>query len=134
MLWRQIATGHCDLAKWNFPLRRGLKCPYVVLAMYFLQTPGHAASSLVLSSLREHDHSSAQNSGKIFTVAQAAAAKQFFSDGGHLPRDLLGFLNSRYLNSTLDAENSERGCSPGLCLVEFFLSRQKKVPFPDVCE
>ena len=73
----------------------------MVLATYFLQPRGHAAGTLVLSSLRQHEHNSQKNSGKIFTPAQKAVAAAFLAEGAASARDLLLHLQAKCPGSPL---------------------------------
>jgi hypothetical protein len=99
----RLQTNHSDLTKWSFRVlcAEDVDCPYVVLATYFLQPRGHAAGTLVLSSLRQHEHNSQKNSGKIFTPAQKAVAAAFLAEGAASARDLLLHLQAKCPGSPL---------------------------------
>ena len=99
----RLQTNHSDLTKWSFRVlcAEDVDCPYVVLATYFLQPRGHAAGTLVLSSLRQHERNSQKNSGKIFTPAQKAVTAAFLAEGAASARDLLLHLQAKCPGSPL---------------------------------
>eukprot|EP00438_Fugacium_kawagutii_P004393 Skav208133 [mRNA] locus=scaffold3170:20796:24740:- [translate_table: standard] len=114
----RVLSSHSDLRKWTFRVvcAEDVDCGYVVLATYFLQSRGHAAGTLVFSSLRKHVHNTEVNSGKIFTPLQASVARAFLAEGGNVARQLSIHLQEKFPNTRL----------PNLTQLAGWLKREKQ--------
>lgn len=99
----RLLTSHSDLQKWTFRVvcAEDVACDYVVLVTYFLQSRGHAAGTVVFSSLRKHVHNTEVNSGKIFSPLQADVARAFLAGGGGAARQLYVHLQEKCPNTRL---------------------------------